>query len=122
MEAAVREFASDAPLAALRDVLSSLDTNLGSASSSLDSQVRLLKKKLRSPQEFEQELNRVSGELQRYRRELGDFTEELEGRYMGHDSKWRSQFADVRNSFNTDLSRLGSVEDVRACLPTPTTP
>ena len=44
---------------------------------------------------------------------LGDFTEALEGRYMGHDSLWRRQFEEIRNTFNADLGRLKNVDEVR---------
>ena len=115
LEEAVRRFASTAPLAALSDILTSLTANLETASSSLDSEAKLLKKKLRSPQAFEQELDSVRKELQRYQRELGDFTEALEGRYMGQDSSWRREFEEIRNTFNADLGKksLSSVDEVR---------
>lgn len=113
LEEAIREFASDAPLAALRDILTSIAANLETASSSLDSKAKGLKKKLRSPQEFEREIDRVKKELQRSQREFDDFTETLEGRYMGQDTSWRNRFEEIRNTFNTDLARLKSVDEVR---------
>lgn len=104
LEEAVRQFASDARFAALRNILDSLHAKLDTGESSLSSKVELLKKKERDPQEFEREKDKRVKELNRYQRKVGDFVDKLEGKYMGHDASWRSKFEDIQDSFNKRLS------------------
>lgn len=110
---AIRQFASDARLSMLQEILSSLQVNLENEKGSLDTRVRELKKKLQSPQEFERRKEECAREYDTYQRKIGDFLEEFEGRYMGQGAQWRDQFDDIRKTFNERLAKLKSKNEIR---------
>ncbi|WP_185267481.1 dynamin family protein [Halopseudomonas xiamenensis] len=113
MLSSIEEFSMKAPSLQLQEILEKIKSGYGEQEKQLSENLKLLETKKRNPQEFEEEIDRISQALSEYRLLTQKTTEDLIQDFSGTNSKWEQGINNIEAKYPKLITNSESIEAVR---------
>ena len=113
MFAAIDEFSMKAPNLQLHEILEKIKAGYEEQENSYTEKVERLEKKKRNPQEFEEEINRISNALDNYILLIKETKEDLKSNYSGRHSSWQKDIGELKIKYPELITGSDSIENAR---------
>lgn len=113
MFAAIDEFSMKAPNLQLQEILEKIKAGYEEQENLYTDKAERLEKKKRNPQEFEEEINRMYGVLEKFKLLTNETTEELKNKYTGVHSSWVKDIEALKVKYPKLIMGSDSIESAR---------
>lgn len=113
MFSAIDEFSMKAPNIQLQEILEKVKSGYEKQEELIGEKANQLELKKRSPQEFEQEINRINKALEEYKLLTRKTEEELRSNYSGRHSSWQEDIEALKAKHPELITGSDSVESAR---------
>lgn len=113
MFCAIDQFSMKAPNLQLQEILEKIKAGYLEQETLYTEKVERLEKKKKNPQEFEEEINRISEALENYRILKGEIKEDLITKYVGNQSLWVQEIQKIKSKYPELITKSDSIESVK---------
>ncbi len=109
----IDEFSMKAPYLQLKEILEHIKKGYEEQEIQYSDKVNLLKEKKRNPQEFENEINRISKALEKYKLLKNRTVEDFKAKYTGRHSQWRKDINSMKVKYPELITGSKDIESTR---------
>lgn len=113
MFSVIDEFSMKAPSLQLQEILEKIKAGYEEQENQYTEKAERLEKKKRSPQEFEEEINRINKALEKYKLLTKKTKEDLKSNYYGRHSSWQKDIDELKLKYPELITDSKSIELVR---------
>lgn len=113
MFSSIDEFSMKAPNIQLQEILTKVKSGYENQEDLIGDKVNQLELKKRSPQEFEQEINRIKKSLDEYKLIARKTKEDLKSNYSGRHSSWQTDIDALKAKYPELITGSDSIESAR---------
>lgn len=110
---AIDEFSMKAPNIQLQEILEKVKSGYEKQEELIGEKTKQLELRKRSPQEFEQEINRINKALEKYKLLTQNTKEDLISNYSGRHSSWQEDINELKAKYPELITGSDGVDSVR---------